>query len=71
MVPKARLELARPCEHYTLNVARLPFRHFGMRREPLDIVSDDLPVTGAGYRRAHARRSDSETLVWSSVHGRA
>jgi hypothetical protein len=28
-VPKERFELSRPCEHYALNVARLPFRHFG------------------------------------------
>ena len=31
MVPRERFELSRPCEHYTLNVARLPFRHLGMR----------------------------------------
>ncbi len=30
MVPKGRFELPRPCGHYALNVARLPFRHFGM-----------------------------------------
>ena len=30
VVPRARVELARPCGHYALNVARLPFRHFGM-----------------------------------------
>jgi hypothetical protein len=29
LVPKERFELSRPCEHYALNVARLPFRHFG------------------------------------------
>ena len=29
MVPRARVELARPCGHYALNVARLPFRHLG------------------------------------------
>ena len=29
MVPRARVELARPCGHYALNVARLPFRHPG------------------------------------------
>ena len=31
MVPRARVELARPCGHYALNVARLPFRHLGTR----------------------------------------
>ena len=30
MVPKRGLEPPRPCDHYDLNVARLPFRHFGM-----------------------------------------
>ena len=29
MVPKAGFEPARPYGHYALNVARLPFRHFG------------------------------------------
>ena len=29
VVPRARVELARPCGHYALNVARLPFRHLG------------------------------------------
>ncbi len=31
MVPKVRFELTRPYGHYALNVARLPFRHFGTR----------------------------------------
>jgi hypothetical protein len=29
VVPKGRLELPRAFAHYALNVARLPFRHFG------------------------------------------
>ena len=29
LVPRARVELARPYGHYALNVARLPFRHPG------------------------------------------
>ena len=29
LVPKVGLEPTRPCGHYALNVARLPFRHFG------------------------------------------
>ena len=33
MVPKVGFEPTRPCGHYALNVARLPFRHFG---GPLD-----------------------------------
>ncbi len=32
MVPRGRFELPRPYEHYALNVARLPFRHFGTNR---------------------------------------
>ena len=30
MVPKERFELSCPYGHYALNVARLPFRHFGI-----------------------------------------
>lgn len=29
MVPKEGFEPSHPYEYYTLNVARLPFRHFG------------------------------------------
>lgn len=29
VVPRAGVEPARPCGHYALNVARLPFRHLG------------------------------------------
>ena len=31
LVPKGRFELPRGYPHYALNVARLPFRHFGMK----------------------------------------
>ena len=31
LVPKMGFEPTRPCEHYALNVARLPFRHFGLK----------------------------------------
>jgi hypothetical protein len=31
MVPKVGFEPTRPFGHYALNVARLPFRHFGLR----------------------------------------
>ncbi len=30
LVPKERFELSHPFEYYALNVARLPFRHFGL-----------------------------------------
>ena len=43
MVPKVRFELTRPYGHYALNVARLPFRHFGTR---LIMV-----VSGAAFNR--------------------
>jgi hypothetical protein len=33
MVPKERFELSRPYGHYALNVARLPFRHFGIKTQ--------------------------------------
>ncbi len=33
MVPKVRFELTRPYGHYALNVARLPFRHFGLKAD--------------------------------------
>jgi hypothetical protein len=31
LVPKERFELSHPFEYYALNVARLPFRHFGSK----------------------------------------
>ena len=31
LVPKMGFEPTHPCEYYALNVARLPFRHFGMK----------------------------------------
>ena len=37
MVPKERFELSCPYGHYALNVARLPFRHFGMPNHGLGI----------------------------------
>ena len=37
-MPKARLELARPCEHYDLNVACIPFHHFGTNATALFTV---------------------------------
>ena len=37
MVPKGRFELPCPYGHYALNVARLPFRHFG-------IIDNNIPL---------------------------
>jgi hypothetical protein len=46
MVPKVRFELTRPFGHYALNVARLPFRHFGQRGTKEIITSLRLGVNG-------------------------
>ncbi len=40
MVPKEGFEPTRPCGHYALNVARLPFRHFGTTRRHWWAVED-------------------------------
>ena len=37
-VPRTRVELAHPFGYYTLNVARLPFRHLGLINTLLDDV---------------------------------
>ena len=37
-VPRTRVELAHPFGYYTLNVARLPFRHLGSINTLLDDV---------------------------------
>ncbi len=46
MVPKVRFELTRPYGHYALNVARLPFRHFGSKahygRAPFSVQPEDV-----------------------------
>ena len=39
LVPRARVELARPYGHYVLNVARLPFRHPGTRIQTFSLRS--------------------------------
>lgn len=38
MVPRTRVELAHPFGYYTLNVARLPFRHLGL----INTLFDDV-----------------------------
>ena len=37
-VPRTRVELAHPFGYYTLNVARLPFRHLGLKNTLFDDV---------------------------------
>ena len=44
-MPKARLELARPCEHYDLNVACIPFHHFGGIITLVSIVTQSIIPT--------------------------
>jgi hypothetical protein len=60
VVPKGRFELPRPYGHYALNVARLPFRHFGVslfrahqsissalsRAQPLAVATKWLELIG-------------------------
>ena len=42
-LPKARLELARPCEHYDLNVACIPFHHFGATITAFFVTEESVP----------------------------
>ena len=42
MVPKGRFELPCPYGHYALNVARLPFRHFGIVRAACSLSTNKL-----------------------------
>gem|GEM_PF-4837980 len=42
-LPKARLELARPCEHYDLNVACIPFHHFGATITAFFVTEGSVP----------------------------
>ena len=43
-MPKARLELARPCEHYDLNVACIPFHHFGATITTFFVTEESVPL---------------------------
>ena len=51
VVPKEGFEPTHPYGYYVLNVARLPFRHFGpcYRYTLLELTS--LPVIGGGRSR--------------------
>ena len=49
VVPRAGVEPARPCGHYALNVARLPFRHLGNLNPILiDASATKSPSRSAG-----------------------
>ncbi len=49
LVPKVGFEPTCPCGHYALNVARLPFRHFGIICRlywwPIAVSTNDLALT--------------------------
>ena len=46
MVPKERFELSWAIAHYALNVARLPFRHFGLvELRGFEPLTPTLPVS--------------------------
>ena len=59
VVPKGRFELPRPCGHYALNVARLPFRHFGTM--PASANRDNLP---SGLRRLPRKPQTLATFLY-------
>ena len=44
MVPRAGVEPARPCGHYALNVARLPFRHLGTSTTQENAVMNSILI---------------------------
>ena len=47
LVPKGGFEPPRPNGHYALNVARLPFRHFGAEKTGLVEMRGFEPLTSA------------------------
>ena len=50
MVPRAGVEPARPCGHYALNVARLPFRHLGNLSSMVNDTFQSNPKTSNASR---------------------
>ncbi len=64
MVPKGRFELPRGYPHYALNVARLPFRHFGMW--PLRFAME--PTVGFEPTTCCLRNSCSTTELGRRSH---
>ena len=47
-MPKARLELARPCEHCDLNTACIPFHHFGTMAPRVSAGTNAILPAGSG-----------------------
>jgi hypothetical protein len=56
-VPKKRLELSRPCGHYTLNVARLPISPLGLT------TTLEITVPRTRFELAHRNRRQPLKLV--------
>ena len=50
-VPKVGVEPTRPCGHWILSPARLPFRHFGISHN--NLRGESLPMT---YRNQQVHR---------------
>jgi hypothetical protein len=48
LVPQARLERARPCEHQILSLARLPVPPLGLAQKPRIILAARPPSTRDG-----------------------
>ena len=50
VVPKEGFEPTHPCGYYVLNVARLPFRHFGTdQSDPNSSHASEAPVVAIGH----------------------
>src|SRR4051794_30443133 len=56
MVPKGRFELPRGHPHYALNVARLPFRHFGSLCWTTHAVQQGISYTSGNHLSNAVRR---------------
>ena len=69
-MPRAGVEPARPCGHYALNVARLPFRHLGNLLPMVNDTKSGAPAqrrkcatrSNYGYDVAEGRRG-SDALI--------
>ena len=70
LVPRAGFEPARPCGHYALNVARLPFRHLGVGRpRQLGDCSSGMDRLQARVPRVRVRRGQRDAPVSAEMSG--
>jgi hypothetical protein len=73
MVPKERFELSRLFKHYALNVARLPFRHFGTNNR-WDVINNPVIILSVKLfscntlERAHGWLSDARVGHRDATH---